>query len=200
MSDRKTNAAPLTDMLRLDAVKRWGIVRVSREQSVAEHTFNVQAIALAIWQSVHEQKLRETRAGDIADLLLYALTHDLPESITGDINSRMKRLLPDEVMPDIERQLFPALVLAQHEASSLAKEIVKAADVIEAVRYLILHGVDADAARVCKELLSYAGYLVKRLPGSYPVLKQVISLSAWTPGQAAEYLDHAINVAAPPTQ
>src|SRR4051812_7836410 len=74
----------LEERLRCSHVKRWQIVRVAREQNEAEHLYQVRVLTLAF-------------AGVVGftdqDLLLaerWALEHDVPEVITGDLNTKFK--------------------------------------------------------------------------------------------------------------
>jgi HD superfamily phosphodiesterase len=110
----------IQDILRAQEVHRWNIVATIRNQSLAEHTFNVVFIARAI--------CKEAGLSD-SDVIKCALEHDLDEIITGDIptptKERMKKLgfNPDDVH---EREVdAPA-------RSGEAKLIVKIADMIEA--------------------------------------------------------------------
>ena len=61
------------------AVKRYHTIRVHNEQSLAAHSWGVAMICAAISDDPPS-----------ATLLLYALTHDLAESETGDIPAPVK--------------------------------------------------------------------------------------------------------------
>jgi len=76
----------------LGFLKRWSIVRTIRDQTVAEHTFNVAFYAndIADWL--------QSQGADISDtlwlsLLQQVLWHDLDEMFTGDIPGPAKRAL-----------------------------------------------------------------------------------------------------------
>jgi 5'-deoxynucleotidase YfbR-like HD superfamily hydrolase len=69
------------DILRTADVKRWHIVRTLKEQSVAEHSFNVCFIARAIAKEAGVDDVEITKA---------ALAHDLDEVLLGDIPTSVK--------------------------------------------------------------------------------------------------------------
>ena len=71
----------IQDILRAQYVKRWTIVNTTRNQSLAEHTFNVTMIARAICK-VH--------GIDDVEVMKACLAHDLDEILTGDIPTPTK--------------------------------------------------------------------------------------------------------------
>jgi len=112
-------------------------MRVNRRQSVAEHSFYVALYAVEIarfigWEGSYEQ------------LMLHALTHDLDEIVTGDINSPTKRAMSKTAKEDLDHWVS----LKMRERSSpngawfasyqdeQATAIVKLADHIEGLFYL----------------------------------------------------------------
>src|SRR5690606_20843295 len=84
----------LTDALRASDVVRWQIVRVLKGQSVAEHSFNVALIAL---------ELADRLKVDRGEVLHYAILHDLPEVLTGDIPTPTKRVIGKDLLDNFER-------------------------------------------------------------------------------------------------
>lgn len=116
------------DMMRLATVRRWGIVATLREQSVAEHTFNVVMISRAICSYME---------WDDTEVIKCALDHDLDEAIIGDIPTPTKRRLGCSNILGEESE--------RKEYTSLAHAIVKCADFLEAIHFLsecayTLHG------------------------------------------------------------
>jgi len=107
--------------LRLSFVLRWCIVKCSRTQSVAEHSFNVAVIT--------EKLCRVMRLGDAATGMIVreALFHDRHEVYTGDIPSPAKHQERD----------------TNHWSHPL---IVKLADLIEA--YIFISNNSADSKKV----------------------------------------------------
>lgn len=74
----------INDMLRAQHVKRFHIVHTIKNQSIAEHSFNVAMIArrIAIEMGYDED--------DVKTVMLAGLVHDLDEVITGDIPTPTK--------------------------------------------------------------------------------------------------------------
>lgn len=83
----RDHSAPMGTIpgLRLHIVKRWAIVKMKREQSVAEHSYNVATIV---------EKLFTMFPPDDAhmnDLMAEAIRHDRDEIFTGDVPSPAKQ-------------------------------------------------------------------------------------------------------------
>jgi 5'-deoxynucleotidase len=119
----------IADVLRAQHINRWTIVNVSRPQSIAEHTFNVIAISTTITRllpCVHED------AAMVAEVAAAAFSHDLDEIFTGDIPTPAKEKLG---------------MGTDHHGTSVA-EIVKAADILEALLYIVDHGIGRHATQV----------------------------------------------------
>lgn len=67
-------------------VARYHTARILRPESVAEHSFNVVNIVLAITKGLASK-----------ELIVAALTHDMGEYLVGDIPAPVKLRLPPEV-------------------------------------------------------------------------------------------------------
>ncbi len=72
----------MRDAMRLVDVKRWNMVRTTRDQSVIEHSAAVSLIAA---------RLATMLEMDPAQAAYWGLLHDIDESTTGDIPSHVKR-------------------------------------------------------------------------------------------------------------
>jgi len=118
----------LDDLMNLSSVWRWSRVPVLRQQSVAEHSFNVAAIALEICRGLKLGPIDEYR------VIKWAILHDGPEGETGDVVYTTKRELPDGVMEGVERKLCPWYEECQPLPT--VREIIKIADKIEEVFFL----------------------------------------------------------------
>jgi 5'-deoxynucleotidase YfbR-like HD superfamily hydrolase len=72
---------------RLSIIKRWSIVHTIQQQSVAEHAFNVERIAIRIARDWFEF----TNPSVLFEISQYALHHDDFEAVSGDTPSTVKR-------------------------------------------------------------------------------------------------------------
>jgi hypothetical protein len=132
----------LDELMRTGHVKRWQIVRVAREQTIAEHMYRVFIITGFICSHLQV----DTETGKRATT--WALMHDVPEVITGDIatpaKEAMRKALPaDDPIRNIELKMSDSYRIAYGEAKTpvtpgaiTAYEIVKLADLIEAKMFL----------------------------------------------------------------
>lgn len=130
----------LTEILRAQNVNRWNLIAVTREQSVAEHTFNVVMIARAICKKVGIDDNLMTKA---------AIEHDLDEVLTGDIPSPTK-IKARQLELDVGK-LEGAKKNCDRQ-SPKDKFILKFADLLESVHYLDNFGTGHRAKVVRDEL------------------------------------------------
>lgn len=130
----------ITDLLSLDHIYRFAIVRHHSRQSVAEHSFNVAVIAHEIIK--RHPKLEGIR---LENVLLYAVHHDLEECRTGNLPITIKERLPrDEYGGDFvyEGETFkPGVTMDE-------LRIVKLADMIDACAWISIHGLGSHAGSV----------------------------------------------------
>lgn len=139
------------EKLRLSHVKRWNIVRVAREQTVAEHSY-------LVWVITGEMlKYSGFSPADKQQALEWALAHDQPEAIYGDIPTPTKLTLDsyaDEIkMKVAERCPYWAEVYTETTAqNSRLIHFVKMADIAEAVWFLRDEGIGEHAKAVLKLL------------------------------------------------
>lgn len=123
----------LRDIYRSADVKRWQIVKIARPQSVAEHSFMVAMIAARICEIKGLPRIVRDAA------VAHALTHDLPEVITGDVASPLKAVIGEgrtHLMHFEERMRFPGFTDDEPPHDTMVHRIIKAADLIEAVKFL----------------------------------------------------------------
>ena len=126
----------LKDILRAQNVKRWVIVNTSRNQSLAEHSFNVIAITRELCNRLNVNDARAMK---------YAFDHDLDEILTGDIPTPAKKRLGIDTGDGYEGK---SLV----ECSDLEIAVVKVADVLEAILFIEENGVGQHASEVMQYL------------------------------------------------
>ena len=135
-------------LLRMRYISRWGLMRNSRPESLAEHTLDVALLAHAL-ALLGVRRLGRTYDPQRAALL--ALYHDAPEILTGDMPTPVKyhdpritqaykqveeaageqllSLLPEDLRPDFDALLRPGaedrellvLVKAADKLSALIK-------------------------------------------------------------------------------
>lgn len=141
----------IRDILRAQDVTRWQIVR-AKKQSVAEHTFAVQAILMRmvpLLMTTHKaQMLLNEKHNFTEDFLCQcikgAFWHDIPEVITGDIASPVKRLIRDggDISPldDLETRIDLAFTKYYVNATPLVAATIKLADLMEMVYHLNEYG------------------------------------------------------------
>jgi 5'-deoxynucleotidase len=160
----------LQDKLRTGHVKRWQIVRVAREQTLAEHLYLVQVITEEIGRVIGMS------ATDISTARRWALMHDVPEVITGDlaspIKAAMKKAVPEtDPVHDIELQLdddYRDLLLSIKNNNPICKDIVKLADLMESIHFLTIEGMGSHALKVEERLRSECLDKIKSLGQVYP--------------------------------
>jgi putative hydrolase of HD superfamily len=82
----------------------WQMRGVPHVESVAEHSFGVVFVALALADLIEEEARRESRSRnlDLEKVLLMALLHDLAEVRLGDLPVSAQRLIPPEVKSEAE--------------------------------------------------------------------------------------------------
>ena len=138
----------LATQLRLSAVKRWGIVEMSRQQSVAEHSYNVTLIALnLVGASVGHKGFSKE---DESLLLTLCLVHDMPEVFSGDIPSTIKGAFKEE-LDDWETTSFPAFSATNasvHKRNPNIKLVIKVADIMEGIIFAERYCIDIRKGRI----------------------------------------------------
>jgi len=134
----------LTTKMRITHVRRWHIVAVDREQSVAEHTCRVQLLASEI--------MRRHTADPVLmfKTIRWALWHDLPEVVVGDLPTPTKRHVNVDALEMGTSEEYRTIL---ELTPPVVLRAVKAADLIEAALYMEEYGRGAHAMGV------YAGIL-----------------------------------------
>lgn len=132
-------------MTRMRNIARWGLMRNSIQENLAEHSFDTAVTAHALALIGKEQFGRDIDLGKIAAAALF---HDAPEIITGDLPTPVKynnpeictayksiehaaadsllRMLPDSLRPHYR------LLMTMEEDDPETYRYVKAADKISA--------------------------------------------------------------------
>lgn len=163
------------EMMRTGHVTRWQIVRTARQQTLAEHLYRVWIITVQLC------RLLDIDHGTAAAANIWALYHDVPEVLTGDIatpaKEAMRRALPQDdpirnielAMSDTYRQAWMAA--KQHSDGCIAGyDIVKLADLIEAKCFLGCEMVGNHAKAVYDEMCMNVENKLIDLSTKYPDL------------------------------
>lgn len=131
----------LREKLRANTVKRWHIVDTSRQQSVAEHSFNMCLFVEEICKLCGHEDL-------VHEAIQYTIHHDIPEVVTGDIPSSVKRYWG---VDDSEKAvLMDSLSVTKNP---FITAIVKLADLLDAVLFLQLYGIDKHSQDIRSDIV-----------------------------------------------
>lgn len=154
----------VSDLLSLADVPRWAVVGTTRQQSVAEHSFNVAAIARCIVL----RKCDWDQDPDLGIILEWALLHDAGECVTGDIPAPIRKALGKN-LEDLELDICPWYACARDMMDDFPVEhaIVHAADLLEGARFVLqwghgfgrseaILGSHADCSDIAKSLVTKA--------------------------------------------
>lgn len=161
-------------LLKATDVKRWTIVPVTREQTVAEHSYRVWALALSLYDAMvttnHNSFERESVG-------FWALTHDADEIWTGDIPSSVKKDL-EEIAPGAIKRLkekvlsqnVPGVAAAMRGLdNTFAAQVVKIAECVEALTYYNRYSYNMrDRASINKFLRENLDNAIKGADRKYP--------------------------------
>lgn len=151
----------IQDIMRAGHIKRWNIINTSREQTLAEHLFNVAAIT----QTICDRCGVEDHIAHTA--LEWALIHDIPEVVCGDIPSPTKKRMLEMGMDmeEVYKSIDPTYAKIKKEAHENGAEvIVKLADLVESVKFLKENGVGRHAKMVCYNLSQRMWRYARALP------------------------------------
>lgn len=103
------------------AVRRYHTWPVHRQQTVAEHSWNVARIVTTIWPVAP------------ASVIMYCLYHDVGEIATGDIPFPVKAENPElkGLLDQLEDRAVEAMRLPPHHVDDIWRRRVKVCDLIE---------------------------------------------------------------------
>ena len=132
---------------RLTDVSRCGVLPVVKKQSVAEHTYNAQIIAMEICRRLVQEGYvdKDSLSALVGGSLCKTLFHDLEETIIGDIPYPVKNFNPvlkniiNEAQNSIMKKFYPAdiCVLNSQAKEEICGQIVSKADYLELAVYCL---------------------------------------------------------------
>ena len=150
----------LHETLRAQHIKRWTIVATAKEQSLAEHTFNVTMMA--------REFCKQMEIDDVT-MMKAAMEHDLDEIFTGDIPTPAKERFRDA-------GIEPATIEGpQKNVEALdpdLKQVLKCLDILESVHFLGDFGIGKRAVAVTEQLKSLFYHKVYEIWD--PIIKGVL--------------------------
>lgn len=131
----------------MNVVPRWGILRLTRQQNVAEHSYFVTLYTVAICDLLN---LGEATR-DLA--VRHALTHDLPETMSGDIPAPWKKLAGGDGETPALSGILSQRFGADAHVVGIVPAVVAVADLYEAAMFLA--GEEAVGNQSVKEVLHH---------------------------------------------
>lgn len=152
------------DVRRLDSVIRFSSIPVTFSESTATHSFWVTLYSLMIWQSLAERAPQEVPP--LEEVLRHAVTHDLGESVAGDVVRTLKYSTP-EMKREVDRaedilvkRLLPTEVKRTVEfiPSRDTLSVVKAADFLSLWQFM-----RREASRKNLEIIPYFHRMIRDL-------------------------------------
>jgi len=145
----------IKDLARTGHVTRWHSVRVGRPQTLAEHHYLVAMFVNKLAKDI----LPGLSDSERLKMVEYALWHDLPETICGDLPSPLKRrieqiCLGNNPIDIIEEQIAPWLVKCKKRLQAKPEQAVtvKLADMIDAILFIEQEGIGKHAQMVARQL------------------------------------------------
>lgn len=139
----------------LNVVPRWGILRLTRQQNVAEHSYFVTLYTVAVCDLLNLSEA--TR--DLA--VRHALTHDLPETMSGDIPAPWKKLAGGDGETPALSGILSQRFGADCHVVGIVPAVVMVADLYEAAMFLA-----GEVAVGNQSVLDVLDHLLERLMGA----------------------------------
>lgn len=163
----------LADLARSGHVTRWHSVRTSRDQTLAEHHYMVTRISNRLAKDIIGPDLTDSA---LLQIMEYASLHDTPELLMGDLPSPLKRhieKLSGDANPieAIEKEIAPWLFemkAAMKQAHPEHLIIIKLADIIDALVFIIDEGIGAHAKQVTQRLYGMLEDKLKEAISEFP--------------------------------
>ncbi|MDK9790719.1 5'-deoxynucleotidase [Vibrio sp. D431a] len=140
----------LAILSRMDRIKRWNKSRPSKQENLNDHSLHVAYICLLL--GIKREEMGTLPAVNPFELAMYGAFHDSQEAVCEDISGKYKRKNPElnKLFKIIEKETSEDLIsclptelqstlrpyLRQDVADTLIKDLVKAADILQALSYI----------------------------------------------------------------
>jgi len=140
------------EVLRLNLIKRWAIIDMARDQSVAEHSFSVALIVDKLARDLG------FNFEDIYESVSFALWHDATEVYSGDIPTPAKPFFRQKEM---EFKMAFGLSAKKRLLSDHITQLVKIADLLEALQYADRYCIDKRRDDIMLDILKNLRYAIE---------------------------------------
>lgn len=168
-------------LLNLSTIKRWQIVDMHREQSVAEHQYRVWVLAQDLYSQL---AATPHNSNDRWAVHLWALVHDAEEISTGDLPSPYKDAIREEspmLLDRIKNRFLAKIVpwaasLARGTEHASPSYVVKIADICESILFVRMYAVNLERAVEVEAYLAKAlSTTLARAQGECPTYKWAVA-------------------------
>jgi hypothetical protein len=123
-------------IVRMQGIRRWHMIPVLREQTLAEHSFNVAALHYVI-------RMRLDPSGGYAHPMAgAALFHDIEEAFTGDIPTPTKKFLSGHTEL---REMTVHPTFDFQEGDTFDQMLLKICDLADGIRHIKHFGIGQPA-------------------------------------------------------
>lgn len=161
----------MLDALRLSSIKRCGIIEMYRDQSVAEHSYNVAMLCMEI---MNQMNPADVEFGMKQNIIEWALVHDLTEVVTGDIPTPFKEAISEDIKR-YEEVCFPKISVHKKSLSELELTIVKIADLLDAFQFITKYCADSRVSDIVSEIHEKLTACEESLPSKFREAVHLVS-------------------------
>lgn len=186
--------------LRLTEIGRWGLVSMSRTQSVGEHSYRVAMIATALYDFM-ENGVPHNRTERV-EIGKFVMLHDIKEVLSGDLDAIFKltaKSLFGDVLDQITwrmgderedtKQLMADLESIERAAKgSIVEAVCKLADQMEAIIYLMDYGTNQAHKQLVRD------NILMRLWSMLELYKRTGDLSKYNWERAEQFVNMVLNM------
>ncbi len=173
----------LSQRMRCAHVMRWHMVRTYRQQTLAEHMALTQLVALEVVDRCYPND-KDMRLA----VMEWALWHDMPEVVTGDVATPLKGLLAKSGNPclikNIEKGVDDRFAQLSLTTKEIPKLIITFADLFEAIHFIHEEGSGVRSQAIERHLMERMVALIAEvrrdmLPGLADVFADMVDNMWW---------------------